>query len=65
LFTRVSYGKKELAWLQDHHDELMEKARQVEEQNIGPELEYEIAQENERNREDRARHGLDNKDKKH
>jgi HAE1 family hydrophobic/amphiphilic exporter-1 len=65
LFTRVSYGKKELAWLQNHHDELMEKARQVEEQNIDPELEYEIAQEHERNREDRTRHGLDNKDKKH
>ncbi|MDF2430433.1 MAG: hypothetical protein JWP44_64, partial [Mucilaginibacter sp.] len=65
LFTRVSYGKKELAWLQEHHDELMEKANKVEEQNIDPELEYEIAQENERNREDRASHGLDNKDKKH
>ena len=43
LFTRWSYGKKELAWLQDHHEELMEKARKVEEQNIDPELEYEIA----------------------
>src|SRR5207237_5955560 len=26
LFTRVSYGKKQLKWLQDHHSELMEKA---------------------------------------
>ena len=42
LFTRFSYGKKELAWLQEHHEELMEKAKKVEEQNIDPELEYEI-----------------------
>jgi hydrophobic/amphiphilic exporter-1 (mainly G- bacteria), HAE1 family len=44
LFTRLSYGKKQLAWLKDHHEELMEKARKVEEQNIDPELEYEIAE---------------------
>ena len=44
LFTRVSYGKKQLAYLQEHHEELLEKARKVEEQNIDPELEYEIAQ---------------------
>lgn len=47
LFTRLSYGKKELKWLQDHRDELMEKAKKVEEQNIDPELEYEIKQANE------------------
>ncbi|HWB93692.1 MAG TPA: efflux RND transporter permease subunit [Puia sp.] len=44
LFTRMSYGKKQLAWLQEHHEELMEKARRVEAQNIDPELEYDIAQ---------------------
>ncbi len=44
LFTRFSYGKKQLKWLQDHHEELMEKAKRVEEQNIDPELEYDIAQ---------------------
>ncbi len=44
IFTRLSYGKKELAWLQAHHEELMEKAKRVEEQNIDPELEYDIAQ---------------------
>ncbi|MGI4750747.1 MAG: efflux RND transporter permease subunit [Janthinobacterium lividum] len=44
LFTRFSYGKKQLDWLIAHHDELMEKAKRVEEQNIDPELEYEIAQ---------------------
>ena len=44
LFTRMSYGKKELDWLQAHHEELMEKARKVEEQNIDAELEYEIHQ---------------------
>jgi HAE1 family hydrophobic/amphiphilic exporter-1 len=44
LFTRMSYGKKRLDWLQAHHEELMEKAKKVEQQNLDPELEYEIAQ---------------------
>ncbi len=42
LITRLSYGKERLDYLREHHDELMEKARKVEEQNIDPELEYEI-----------------------
>jgi hydrophobic/amphiphilic exporter-1 (mainly G- bacteria), HAE1 family len=44
LFTRFSYGKKQLAYLQANHESLMEKARKVEEENIDPELEYDIAQ---------------------
>ncbi|WP_184545399.1 efflux RND transporter permease subunit [Mucilaginibacter sp. FT3.2] len=44
LFTRFSYGKKQLAYLQDHHEDLLEKARKVEAQNIDPELEYDIAE---------------------
>ena len=44
LFTKFSYGKKQLAYLQEHHEELLEKERRVEEQNIDPELEYDIAQ---------------------
>lgn len=42
LITRFSYGKERLAWLQEHHEDLMEKARRVEAENIDPELEYEI-----------------------
>jgi len=42
LFTKYSYGKKKLDWLVEHHDDLMEKARRVELQNIDPELEEEI-----------------------
>jgi cytochrome c oxidase assembly factor CtaG len=44
LFTRLSYGKKQLAYLQAHHEELMEKEQKVEAQNIDPALEYDIAQ---------------------
>jgi HAE1 family hydrophobic/amphiphilic exporter-1 len=44
IFTRLSYGKKQLAYLQAHHEELMEKEKKMEEQNIDPELEYEITQ---------------------
>jgi HAE1 family hydrophobic/amphiphilic exporter-1 len=46
LFTKFSYGKKQLDYLQAHHDELMEKEKKVQEQDIDPELEYEIAQAN-------------------
>ena len=48
LFTKFSYGKKQLAWLQAHREELLEKARKVEQENIDPELEYEIADANAR-----------------
>lgn len=56
LFTRVSYGKKKLKWLQDHHEELMEKAKRVEESNIDPELEYDIAHARDEHEADRERH---------
>ena len=42
VITRVSYGKEKLEWLQAHREDLQEKARKVEAQNIDPELEYEI-----------------------
>ncbi|NHA04339.1 efflux RND transporter permease subunit [Mucilaginibacter sp. HC2] len=53
LFTRFSYGKKQLAYLQEHHEELMEKARKVEAQNIDPELEYDIAEANAKHNADK------------
>ena len=43
IITKFSYGKKKLAYLIEHHDELMERDRKIEKQNIDPELEYEIA----------------------
>ncbi len=46
VITRFSYGKKQLAWLQVHREELIEKSKRAEQQNIDPELEYEIAQTN-------------------
>jgi len=46
LFTRFSYGKKELDYLQAHHEQLLERERKVEQQNIDPELEYEIEEAN-------------------
>jgi HAE1 family hydrophobic/amphiphilic exporter-1 len=65
LFTRLSYGKKQLAWLQEHHDELMEKAKKVEQQDIDPELEYEIAQSNAANKADREKHLGETEDQNH
>jgi len=58
LFTRFSYGKKQLDWLKAHHEELMEKEKRVEAQNIDPELEYDIAEAHAYNKADRARHGV-------
>ena len=49
VITRFSYGKKKLAYLQEHHEELMEKAKKAEEQNIDAELEFEIAHAQENN----------------
>jgi len=42
VITRLSYGKAKLDHLRANHESLMEKQRKVEEQNIDPELEYEI-----------------------
>jgi len=42
LITKLSYGKKKLDYLQSQHEELMEKAKKIEEQSIDPVLEYEI-----------------------
>ena len=42
IITRTSYGKKELEYLRDHHEELMERERKIEQQKIDPELEYEM-----------------------
>jgi len=60
LFTRFSYGKKQLLWLKDHHKELMEKVRKVEAQNIDPELEYDIAMAHAENKASRAEHEKNN-----
>ncbi len=57
LFTRFSYGEKQLTYLREHHEELLEKAKKVEEQNIDPELEYEIAQAHENDQQVKEKGG--------
>lgn len=42
LITRSAYGKEKLDYLKAHHQDLMEKAKKVEAQNIDPELEFEL-----------------------
>lgn len=42
VITYLSYGKKQLEWLRANHDELMKKAKKVEQQDIDAELEFEI-----------------------
>ncbi len=50
VITRMSYGKEKLVWLIANHDQLMEKAKKVEQQDIDAELEYEIAKSRELNK---------------
>jgi HAE1 family hydrophobic/amphiphilic exporter-1 len=54
LITRFSYGKEKLEYLQAHHEELMEKAKKVEAENIDPELEFEIQKSRELNKPGQA-----------
>ncbi len=42
LITRMAYGKAKLAYLAARHDELLERKKLVSQQNIDPELEYDI-----------------------
>ena len=42
IITRWAYGKEKLEYLKAHHEELMEKAKKVEAQNIDAELEFEL-----------------------
>ena len=42
VITRMSYGKKKLDFLVAHHEQLMEKEKKVEQQDIDPALEFDI-----------------------
>ena len=42
VITKLSYGKEKLAWLIAHNQQLVEKAKRVEAQDIDAELEFEI-----------------------
>ena len=42
VITRMSYGKKKLDYLVAHHEQLMEKEKRVEQQDIDPALEFDI-----------------------
>jgi HAE1 family hydrophobic/amphiphilic exporter-1 len=50
VISRLSYGKERLAWLKANHEDLMEKARKVEGQEIDAELEYELQKSRDRHK---------------
>ncbi len=52
VITKVSYGKKKLEYLIAHHDELMEKTKKAEQQNIDAELEFDIAHDKDKHSEE-------------
>ncbi len=54
VITRLSYGKKQLDYLVTHHDQLMEKAKKVEQQDIDPALEFDIEQSRDKNKPGQA-----------
>ena len=45
LIAKASYGKKRLAYLHEHHDELLEKHRQIKKATTDPELGYDLEHE--------------------
>ena len=45
LISRVSYGKKRLEYLKTHHDELLERQKIINQQNIDPALEMDLKKE--------------------
>ena len=63
IITRFSYGKDKLAYLQAHHDQLMEKAKKVEAENIDPELEFDIQKSRDLHEEEHGKKENDNTDK--
>jgi len=56
IITRLSYGQKELDYLQAHHEELMEREKKIEQQKIDPELEYEMTHQYRQNDASRTEH---------
>ncbi len=42
LISKIAYGKKRLAYLQEHHNELMERQKKIHEQNVDPTLEFDL-----------------------
>ncbi|HJT74332.1 MAG TPA: efflux RND transporter permease subunit [Chitinophaga sp.] len=52
VITKLSYGNEKLAWLKEHHESLMKKAEKIEQQNIDPELEFEIQRSRDFNKHD-------------
>ncbi len=42
LISKVAYGKKRLAYLAAHHDELLERQKTLQQQNIDPALEFDL-----------------------
>jgi len=52
IITRASYGRKKLAYLQEHHDELEHKTQVIKTATTDPELEYDLEEEHEKNKKD-------------
>jgi HAE1 family hydrophobic/amphiphilic exporter-1 len=55
LISKIAYSKKQLAFLREHHDELLQRQRMVEEQNIDPMLEMDLILKKEKEQEERKR----------
>ncbi len=45
IITRASYGRKKLAYLQEHHEEIEEKVKTIQMASTDPELEYDLEEE--------------------
>lgn len=61
IIIRLAYGKKQLAFLESHHDELNQRVEVIQKANTDPELEYDLEHEHddERQRESDDSQGPD------
>jgi multidrug efflux pump len=50
LISKLSYGKKRLEFLQAHHEELQERQKAIESQDIDPALKFDLKQKDENNK---------------
>jgi hydrophobic/amphiphilic exporter-1 (mainly G- bacteria), HAE1 family len=51
LITKLAYSKKQLAYLQSHHDELLELHKEIDEQEVDPAMKYDIKEEKDKGKD--------------
>ncbi|MBS1688996.1 MAG: efflux RND transporter permease subunit, partial [Bacteroidetes bacterium] len=59
LITKAAYGKKKLAYLQEHHDEIVEDKKKISAADVDPALEIELKKSHAENEESKRNNNPD------